>query len=115
MNALKIIQALLLLFPASGIASELFLTWDFEADGWQDGYRVYCSPEGQTTTPVVVTVKEIPLSAFAIAEGTNVRCYVRAYAGDIETFPSNNLLFTYDPPHDIVLPAAPGSITITWE
>ena len=69
-NALK---ALLLLFPISAPAAELFLTWDFESEGWQDGYRVYCSQNGETNEPISVTEREIRLSALNLQEGATVR------------------------------------------
>ena len=111
-NALK---ALLLLFPISVPAAELFLTWDFESEGWQDGYRVYCSQNGETNEPISVTEREIRLSALNLQEGATVNCYVRAYHGSMETLPSDSLTFTYIQPREIVLPSAPGSITISWE
>jgi hypothetical protein len=110
------IKALLLLFAAPSGAAELMLKWDMADKDWADGYRVYCHAQaGETNDPISVTETEIPLADFGFEDGTSVYCYVRAFRGDMETLPSEVLTFTYAHPREIVLPAAPGSITITWE
>ena len=112
-NALK---AVLLILPSVAYpGADLILMWDFSETDWADGYRVYCNQSGQTNEPISVSETKIRLSALGLQEGETVNCYVRAYRGDLETLPSESLTFTYIQPREIVLPAAPGSITITWQ
>lgn len=117
------VRLLIILGFTLGFAANLqavTLMWDAPAPQEPpiDGYKLYCTPEPtpdlSAVAPIYTGIETQVLLDDLIPFDILTRCWAITYRGDLQSAHSNHLVFTPTTSETIILPTAPGSLTIRW-